>query len=944
MPPLPFLSRPSPAPLQSLFRLVALATTILLPLLSGPAHAKILEFDVCVYGDTSGAVTAAVQAARMGKDVVLVSPNAHLGGLTSSGLGWTDLGNINILGGLSREFYHRVYLHYQNDSAWVQQTRASYGNTGQGGQAFNDATQTGSVFEPKVAERIFNELIQEHGIPVIRGRLLLDGGVIKDGQRIAAMRLENGDEVRAQMFIDATYEGDLMAKAGVSYTVGRESNLQYGETLNGIQTARSGSNQLRNGIDPYVIKGVPSSGLLPGVSPDPGGPDGSADTKLQAYCYRMVLTDAPGNRVMIGQPEGYNEADYEILFRSIEAGQTSGFFKLDRMPNLKTDSNNTGGISTDFIGKNYNYPEADYATRAQIELAHQRWQRGLVWTLQNHPRVPKSIRDGLAKWGLPLDEFTDNGHWPYQLYVREARRMVSDYVMTEKNCNGTIIAPDSIGMGAYTMDSHHTQRYVKDGQVKNEGDVQVGVPRPYPISYRSIVPKAGECTNLLVPWCLSASHIAYGSIRMEPVFMALGQSAATAACFAIDDDLSVQEVPYAKLKAQMLADGQALTTGISDATGIVVDNLDTTGVTITGAWDESGATPGFFGPNYLHNQGDGNGSKSVRFTPDLPAAGEYDVYLRWTSHSNRSKTVPVDVISAEGTSTIVVDQQKNGSTWFLLKRAQFSSGKNGSVVVRTTGTTSGTYVIADAARWVPVGQVGTVPVQIIATDPVTREGTNDVARLTLQRPSTATATDLVVNYSISGTAQGNDYRPLPGTVTIPAGSSTATIVVEALADTRAEGTETVIITLQPRNDYLLTELNTATVRILDRPIDQWRHNHFSSAELANPATSGDTADPDNDGLTNLSEYSLGLSPKSSDAGALALQMVDGRLTLTYPRRKKSTDISLIAEGSRDLSEWSSNAVEVISKRDDGNIEHIIVRLALPQEQVEHGFLRLKTTR
>ncbi len=903
---------------------------------------EVTEADICVYGGASGAVTAAVQAARMGKSVVLVTPVAHLGGLTSSGLGWTDLGNNAILGGLSREFYHRVYLHYQNDAAWTVQTRSQFGNNGQGGPAFNDATKIASVFEPKVAEGIFDQMIQDHGVPLIHGRMLLEGGVVMDGQRIVAMRLENGREIRAKVFIDATYEGDLMAKAGVSYTVGREPNSQYGETLNGIQTARATSHQLRDGISPYVVPGDSTSGLLPGIRPNAGGADGTGDTNLQAYCYRMVLTDAASNRITITQPEGYNEADYELLFRAIAAGHSTPFFKLDLMPNRKTDSNNTGGISTDFIGWNHNYAEADYATREQIDLAHRNWQLGLVWTLQNHPRVPQSIRDNLAKWGLPADEFTDNGNWPYQIYVREARRMVSDYVMTEKNCNGSILAPDSIGMGAYTMDSHHTQRYVKNGMVKNEGDVQVGVPRPYPISYRSIVPKVGECTNLLVPWCLSASHIAYGSIRMEPVFMALGQSAATAASFAIDDEIPVQQVPYAKLKAQMQADGQALTLGLTEASGIVVDNSDSTGVTVTGDWIASGSTSGFFGADYLHDQSTGKGSKSVRYTPNIPTTGEYDVYLRWTSHSNRSTNIPVDVVSAGGTSTVTVNQQQNGATWFLLKRARFEAGTTGSVLIRTTGTASGSYVIADAARWVSVDQPASVPVQLIPTDPVTREGTTDAARLTLLRPSTETANSLIVNYTLGGTAQSSDHTPLTGSVTFAAGSATATITVQALSDTLPEGRETLTVTLQPGNDYTLDELNTATIQLIDRPIDHWRHNHFTAAQLEDPTISSDTADPDADGLNNLTEYSLGTDPHSNPPSSIAApEMVDGRLQLTYPRLKAATDVSLVAEGSLDMATWSSSAVEFVSKVDEGETEKITVRLATPGNK---GFIRLRATR
>ena len=321
-------------------RLILSLTAVLL----SPASAVPSQHDVVVYGGTSGGVVAAVQASRSGKSVVLVSPTAHLGGLTTSGLGWTDLGNPAILGGISREFYHRLYLHYQQGSAWNWQSRESFGNAGQGGPALNATLETASVFEPKVAEAVFNQLLAEQDVTLVTGRLDLDDGVVMNGSKIARIRLEDGREFGGKMFIDASYEGDLLPGAGVTFTVGREANSTHGETVNGIQAAAATKNQLRDNIDPYVIPGNAASGLLPGVNPDSGGADGSSDHSLQAYCFRMVLTDVAANRVMIPQPPGYNEADYELLFRSIEAGQTSGFFKLDLVPNRKTDSNNTGGI------------------------------------------------------------------------------------------------------------------------------------------------------------------------------------------------------------------------------------------------------------------------------------------------------------------------------------------------------------------------------------------------------------------------------------------------------------------------------------------------------------------------------------------------------------------------------------------------------------------------
>jgi hypothetical protein len=535
--------------------LLALALTL-------PLCAAETQHDIVVYGGTSGGIIAAIQAAKSERSVVLVSPTAYLGGLTTSGLGWTDLGSDSILGGLSRDFYTRVYHYYQKPEVWKWEKRANFANKGQGPPALNPKTQLASVFESSVATAIFNDMLKEYGVTVVTARLDLKNGVVMDGQRIKKIRTEDGREFAGKIFIDASYEGDLLPGAGVSFTTGRESNATYNETVSGIQSKRAVKNQLPDGIDPYIKPGDPSSGLLPGVNPDAGGKDGEGDHRLQSYCFRMCLTDVPGNRVAFEKPEGYDEADYELLFRAIEAGQSRDFTKFSLMPNRKTDSNNASGISNNPIGLNYgkdwDWSTLNHDERLALAKKHEQWQRGLMWTLQNHPRVPEKIREEYSKWGLPKDEFTDNNHWPHQLYVREARRMVSDFVMTEHHCLRKQAVPESIGLAAYTMDSHNVQRHVKNGMVKNEGDVQLGIPGPYPVSYRAIVPKKGECENLLVPWSLSASHMAFGSIRMEPVFMILSQSAATAADIAIDRGLAVQDVPYDELEPRLLADGQKL--------------------------------------------------------------------------------------------------------------------------------------------------------------------------------------------------------------------------------------------------------------------------------------------------------------------------------------------------------------------------------------------------
>jgi hypothetical protein len=488
---------------------------------------------VVIYGGTSAGTVAAVQAKRMGKTAIIVHSGKHLGGLTSSGLGATDIGNKQVIGGISREFYQRLGKHYGQDEAWT--------------------------FEPHVAEDAYNKMVEEAGIPVaFDERLDLVDGVEKKNGRVVAITMESGRRFAGKVFIDATYEGDLMAKAGVSYHVGREPNVVYGETLNGVQTRNAKYHQFACAIDPYVVEGDISSGLLPGIHEGGPGGEGSGDDRVQAYCFRMCLTNAPVNRLPFPKPKPYDPLHYELLLRYMKAGHWTVLKLSTSMPNHKTDTNNKGAFATDNIGMNYDYPEGDYETRERVIEEHKDYQQGLMWFLANDRRVPRAIQHEVNQWGLPKDEFADNGGWPHELYIREARRMTSDYVMTQHDCEGRAEIDDAIGLAAYTMDSHHVQRYVKDGRVWNEGDVEVGGFPPYPIAYRSIRPKRKECENLLIPVCVSASHIAFGSIRMEPVFMVLGQSAATAACMAIDNETAVQDVDVAELQDRLKKDGQVL--------------------------------------------------------------------------------------------------------------------------------------------------------------------------------------------------------------------------------------------------------------------------------------------------------------------------------------------------------------------------------------------------
>lgn len=490
-------------------------------------HNRSLECDLCIYSGTSGAIAAAATAKRKGLSVVVLEQGSHVGGMTAGGLGLTDIGNKQAIGGISREFYRRVGKHYGVEEHWR--------------------------FEPHVAENVFKEWISEEKIEVFY-HTFLSRVEMREG-RITKLITENGLEVSARMFIDCSYEGDLMAAAGVSHTIGREANAEYNETLNGAQVRDK--HQFALPVDAYRIEGDPSSGLLPGIEAEEPV-QGAGDHRLQAYNFRLCLSSNPANQIPFTEPEDYDRSRYEILARYVRAGHKPAFWKFDKLENGKVDMNNHGGFSTDFIGYNHNFPTASYAERERIFQAHVSHIKGLMWFWKQDSDMPAEFQEPFQSWGWAADEFTDCGGFSHALYVREARRLVGEVVMTEHHCTGAETATESIGLAAYTMDSHNCRRFARDGKVLNEGDVQVHTGPPFPISYRTIIPKRGECQNLFIPFCLSASHIAFGSIRMEPVFMILSESCVHAAKLAIDKGVAVQEVPYEELRTTLLAAGQKL--------------------------------------------------------------------------------------------------------------------------------------------------------------------------------------------------------------------------------------------------------------------------------------------------------------------------------------------------------------------------------------------------
>ena len=632
--------------------------------------------DICVYGATSAGVIAACAARRAGKSVILLEPGSRVGGLTTGGLGYTDIGNKYAISGMARDFYRRVGARYGRFECWV--------------------------FEPHVALDVFHSYLAEAGITVQYHRRLVS--VEKQGGRIRTIVTEDAlkpgapsyRHIAAREFIDCSYEGDLMARAGVSYFVGREANSVYDETYDGSQLREK--HQFPDGIDPYRIPGDPRSGLLWGIGDSHIDSPGTGDRRIQAYNFRICLTDDPANRIPITRPKNYDAGHYLLLLRLLAkrpAKNLNAIMKIDNMPNHKTDINNNGGFSTDMIGSNYDYPDGSYATREHIWKAHENYTKGLLYFIGHDPRMPETLRKEMLQWGYPKDEYRNSGHWTPQLYIRESRRMIGAYVMTQANCQSRATVDDGVGMAAYTMDSHNARRLVVDGMVKNEGDVQIGGFGPYPVSYRAIVPKKDQCTNLLVPVCLSASHIAYGSIRMEPVFMVLAQSAAMAAAEAIDDHTAIQDIDVRKLQDELrnnpLAD--------NSTPEVLVDNDDTAHVTEQGSW--STVRKGGYGPSMLVHRAANPEEASVTFRPAILKAGLYHIYLYQPSVANASPQTPVIVNDAKKTLHPAGDktEQQSSGEWVPLGRYTLKKGNGNYVTITTAGATGA--IAADAVLFVP---------------------------------------------------------------------------------------------------------------------------------------------------------------------------------------------------------------------------------------------------
>jgi len=626
------------------------------------------EYDICIYGGTSSGIISATAGARLGLKVVVIEPGRHLGGLSSGGLGATDIGNKYAVTGIAREFYRKLGAHYKRFESWT--------------------------FEPHVAEEIFNEYANHPNITVIINHRLKK--VDKKENKIESVQIVPskssgifpGRKIRAGIFIDCSYEGDLMASAGISYTVGREDNTTYGEQYNGFQIREK--HQFPDSIDPYIMPGDSLSGLVWGISDRKAEKPGTGDHRVQAYNFRLCLTQDTSNWIPISKPRGYNASKYELLRRLIEQRDRkkwkhtlNSYLSIIMMPNGKTDINNNGPFSTDLIGGNYDYPEANFHKRKRIIALHENYIKGLLYFLGYDPSVPDTLRKQMLSWGFAKDEFTDNNGFPHQIYVREARRMIGQYVMTEHNCLGDSVVNDGIGLAAYTMDSHNCQRIVVNGMVKNEGDVQIGGFPPYPVSYRSITPKKNECMNLLVPVCLSASHIAYGSIRMEPVFMVLGQSAAVAAHLAIKNHCSVQDINVSELN-NILNTNPYLNNVPPD---IIVDNSCSENVFFYGQWENTSRWMRQYMSDFSVAYPDGNTKKRFIFQCNITFPGNYAGYYFVPGPGNLKQegipapAMPVRIKGPQFDTILVLNLTSANNDWLFLGEYAFPSPGKFSVEI-----------------------------------------------------------------------------------------------------------------------------------------------------------------------------------------------------------------------------------------------------------------------
>jgi hypothetical protein len=819
--------------------------------------------DVVVYGGTPGGVVAAVQAVRLGKRVALVAFGRHVGGMTAGGLTATDGVDATVQGGITREYFNR---------------------TGSAG------------FKPSKAEQVFEEFLADpipgasydDPVPTYYEQRL--ASVEKVGPRIVALHMENGSVFRGRVFLDCTYEGDLLARAGVGYAYGREATTAYGESRAG----RRASVRLSY-VNAFVESGNPASGLIYNLIDEPQGAVGMGDSHVQAYNFRMYTVQSadPAASQPLHPPAAYDASAFEILYRFHRGGGSTAM-------SVGNDINNhelfDRGCATDHIGGNRwpdgqggwtPWADANYATRELIYQSHVAWQLGMLWYIATDARYA-ALTDDLAvaapiranvqaliakvrQLGFPLGEYPETGGWPHELYVREARRMVSDFVVTQAYCDRVLVAPDAVGLANYSTDSHHVRRIpATDGGVLIDGDTGGSSATPWRI------PKRSQCDNLLVPWALSASHVAFCSTRMEPCLMVLSQSAATAAALADDRDEAVQDIPYELLKLHLLADRQILGgEPTPEPVGLIVDNADTTGFSTQGTWLASSATTGYYGSNYLHDgSATPKGQHVARFVPVVPSNGTYQVFLRWTSNANRSSIVPVDIVHADGTNTTSVNQQLDGGQWNPIGTFAFGTNGTSAVIVRNDGANG--YVIADAVKFVPTvdASAASAAVHVVAADATADEETATPGRFQIVRVAASNAPALDVQLAVGGSAvPGKHVVALPSQVTIPAGAPSVDVFVTPVVDWSAEGTHTVVLDVLPGAAYAVGDHSSATVWVEDASSPPFENLPYARA--TEPSDIGATGATLNGGLVATGSapttvwvvWDIVDHPEASDASA-----------------------------------------------------------------------------
>lgn len=653
------------------------------------------DFDLVIYGGTPSGLSAGIVAAREGASVVVIEPTKWVGGMVTGGLCRSDVGKEDTIGGFPREFFGRAAAVKPGTPMWYA--------------------------EPSVNMIAFQTMLKEAGVKVVTAQALKS--ITQEGARITSLTTSDGTTYQGKQFIDATYEGDLMAAAKVSYIVGRESTAQYGEPLAGyhpmpirprtIEVMESDCPSI-GGKGPSYIHGTPTSisGLdangkpIYGVFPDSKAAPGSADKLTQSYNFRICVTQREDIKVPFPKPATYDPAKYELLLRLIQAFPGVRFgrlFHLGNVANGKYDLNAQGLFSTDYPGANFDYPDGDATTRARIWQDHTNFIQGMLWFLGHDERVPQSLRDQANSWGLCKDEFTDNAYWPYALYVREGRRMIGEYVMVQKDLQTDIFKDDSIGMGSFLIDCHIVQRILaEDGTVRDEGSFQDTPALPYHIPYRSITPKRAECENLLVPVCLSASHIACCSLRMEPVYMALGHASGIAAVMAIKAKSPVQSIDVPALRKKLLEQKAVLELASlanmvrsSKLPGIVMSEES---AEKTGHWTGSAYGSPVDGSS-LHDANSEKGAKSITYRIPIPASGRYEVRVSYAAAPNRASNVPVSIAHAGGTQTVLVNQRKAppiDKLFVSLGTFAFTAGTP-AVITITTKDTDG-IVGADAVQ------------------------------------------------------------------------------------------------------------------------------------------------------------------------------------------------------------------------------------------------------